>query len=97
MNLLFRVLVGAFVCVAPSLLFLGLWHGLKRMQDGEFVERVAGNQGVSVEDLLPGTRSRRTHELDSAERRALERMAPDGAAGEGQASGAFASEDRDRS
>lgn len=96
MNLLFRVLVGAFVCVAPSVLFLGLWRGLKRMQDGELVERVADHHGVSVEDLLPGSRSRRTHELDSAERRALRRMTADGTAGEGQSGGAFASEDRDR-
>lgn len=73
MNLLFRVLVGAFVCVAPSLLFLGLWHGLQRMQDGELVERVADHHGASVEDLLPTTRS--THEPDSAERRRLRRMA----------------------
>ncbi|WP_049996713.1 hypothetical protein [Halococcus sediminicola] len=76
MNLLFRVLVGAFVCVAPSLLFLGLWHGLQRMQDGEFVERVAGHHGTTVEDLLPTTR--RSHELDSAERRRLQRMAVEG-------------------
>ncbi|WP_435076494.1 hypothetical protein [Halococcus sp. AFM35] len=72
MNLVFRVLVGAFVCVAPSLLFLGLWHGLQRMQDGEFVERVAGHHGATVEDLLPTTRS--THERDSTERRRLRRM-----------------------
>ena len=81
MNLLFRVLVGAFVCVAPSLLFLGLWHGLQRMQDGEFVERVAGHHGTTVEDLLPTTR--RSHELDSAERRRLRRMAVEGDAAPG--------------
>jgi hypothetical protein len=73
MNLLFRVLVGAFVCVAPSLLFLGLWHGLQRMQDGEFVERVTDHHGATVEDLLPTTRS--THDLDSADRDRLGRMA----------------------
>ena len=76
MNLLFRVLVGAFVCIAPSLLFLGLWHGLQRMQDGEFVERVAGHHGTTVDDLLPATR--RSHELDSTERRRLRRMAIEG-------------------
>lgn len=72
MNLLFRVLVGAFVCVAPSMLFLGLWHGLQRMQDGEFVERVAGYHGATVEDLLPTTRS--TPELDSTERHRLQQV-----------------------
>lgn len=76
MNLFFRVLVGAFVCVAPSLLFLGLWHGLRRMQDGEFVERVAGHHGTTVEDLLPTTPS--TDEPDSAERHRLRRMAIEG-------------------
>lgn len=96
MSVLFRVLVGAFVCIAPSVLFLGLWHGLKRMQDGELVERVAGRHGVSVEDLLPGTRSRRTGELDSAERRTLQRMAPDGApGGEARSGDGFAPDDRD--
>jgi hypothetical protein len=76
MNLIVRVLVGAFVCVAPSLLFLGLWHGLKRMQDGEFVGRVAGHHGASVEDLLPTTRS--SHELDPAERHRQGHMAIEG-------------------
>ena len=90
MNLLFRVLVGAFVCVAPSLLFLGLWHGLQRMQDGEFVERVAGHHGTTVEDLLPTTR--RSHELDSAERRRLQRMAVEGDAAPGF-DDSFASDD----
>jgi type II secretory pathway component PulL len=76
MNLIARVLVSAFVCVAPSLLFLGLWHGLQRMQDGEFITRVAGQHGATVEDLLPTTR--RTHNLDSTEQRRLQRMAPEG-------------------
>ncbi|GAA0454822.1 hypothetical protein GCM10008985_08260 [Halococcus dombrowskii] len=76
MNLLLRVLVGAFVCVAPSLLFLGLWHGLQRMQDGEFIEQIAGHHGTTVEDLLPTTSS--TRELDSTERRRLRRMAVEG-------------------
>jgi hypothetical protein len=76
MNLLLRVLVGAFVCVAPSLLFLGLWHGLQRMQNGEFVERIADNHETTVEDLLPATPS--TRERDSTERRRLRRMAVEG-------------------
>lgn len=76
MSFIARVLVGAFVCVAPSLLFLGLWHGLQRMQDGAFIARVAGQHGAAVEDLLPTTR--RTHNLDSAEQRRLRRMAAEG-------------------
>ena len=69
METLFRVLVGAFVCVAPTALFIGFWRGLQRMQNGELVERVADHQGATVDDLLPGTRSPRT-DLD-AERRLL--------------------------
>jgi hypothetical protein len=76
MDLLFRVLVGAFVCVAPSLLVLGLWHGLQRMQNGEFVERIADNHEMTLEDLLPTTPS--TREPDSTERRRLRRMAIEG-------------------
>ncbi|PSQ65473.1 MAG: hypothetical protein BRD24_06865, partial [Halobacteriales archaeon SW_9_67_24] len=68
MNLLFRVLVGVFVCIAPTMLFLGLWHGLQRMQDGELVERVASHHGATVEELVPGTRSSGEHDLDSRER-----------------------------
>lgn len=78
MNLLFRVLVGMFVCVAPTALFLGLWQGLQRMQDGELVERVASHQGATVEDLVLGTQSSGTGDLDSRERRALGRSAADG-------------------
>lgn len=69
MNLLFRVLVGATICVAPTVLFIGLWHGLKRMQNGEFVERVADHHGATVEDLLPGTQPYGAPDLDTAERR----------------------------
>lgn len=78
MNLLFRVLVGVFVCIAPTMLFLGLWHGLQRMQDGELVERVASHHGATVEELVPGTRSSGEHDLDSRERRALERSLAEG-------------------
>ena len=67
MSTLFRLLVAAFVCVAPTALFLGLWHGLQRMQNGELVERVATNQGVAVEDLVPGANPHGTHDLDSVD------------------------------
>ncbi|WP_224449232.1 DUF7577 domain-containing protein [Haloprofundus salilacus] len=40
MELLFRVLVAGFVVVAPSALFLGLWHGLHRLRDDRLVERL---------------------------------------------------------
>ncbi|WP_160133867.1 hypothetical protein [Halococcus salsus] len=64
MSTLFRLLVAAFVCIAPTALFLGLWHGLQRMQNGELVERVAANQGVTVEDLVPGANPYATREVD---------------------------------
>ncbi|MDS0282590.1 DUF7577 domain-containing protein [Haloarcula onubensis] len=35
-----RVAAGLFVIVAPTLLFLALWHGLQAMQDDALVERV---------------------------------------------------------
>lgn len=35
-----RVAVAVLVVVTPTLLFLGLWHGLMRMRDGELVQRV---------------------------------------------------------
>lgn len=93
MDVLFRVLVAAFVCVAPTVLFLGLWRGLHRMQDDKLVERIADAEGVTIDDLLPGTRPR-THELDSTERRTLQRMAMDGASSETQSESA--PDDRER-
>lgn len=35
-----RVLAGLFVIVTPTLLFLGLWHGLQSMRDDVLVQRV---------------------------------------------------------
>ncbi|PSP84418.1 zinc ribbon domain-containing protein [Halobacteriales archaeon QS_6_64_34] len=35
-----RVLAGLFVIVTPTLLFLGLWHGLQSMRDDALVQRV---------------------------------------------------------
>jgi hypothetical protein len=80
MDVLFRVLVAAFVCVAPTVLFLGLWRGLKRMQNDELVERIADRQGITVEDLLPGAGPRGGSELDADERRTRRRMLADGTA-----------------
>ncbi|WP_224268585.1 DUF7577 domain-containing protein [Haloprofundus salinisoli] len=40
MELLFRMLVAGFVIVAPSALFLGLWHGLHKLRDDRLVERL---------------------------------------------------------
>ncbi|MBV0902336.1 zinc ribbon domain-containing protein [Haloarcula salina] len=39
-ELAFRVLTGLFVIVAPTLLFLGLWHALEAMRDDELIEQV---------------------------------------------------------
>lgn len=94
MELLFRVLVAAFVCIAPTVLFLGLWRGLHWMQDDELTERIANQESVTVDDLLPGTRPHKIHELDSAERRTLQRMAMDGASSEAHSEGASVSDER---
>ncbi|KTG08504.1 hypothetical protein AUR64_17645 [Haloprofundus marisrubri] len=40
MELLFRLLVAGFVIVAPSALFLGLWHGLHKLRDDRLIERM---------------------------------------------------------
>jgi hypothetical protein len=80
MDVLFRVLVAAFVCVAPTVLFLGLWRGLMRLQNGELVERIADRQGIAAEELVPGARPRGGSELDGNERRARRQMLADGAA-----------------
>lgn len=39
-ELLFRVLVGLFVIVTPTLMFLGLYRGLLRMRDDELVAKL---------------------------------------------------------
>ena len=38
-ELAFRLAAAAFVIVAPTLLFLGLWRGLEAMRDDELIER----------------------------------------------------------
>ena len=48
----FRVAVAAFCAVAPSLLFLGLWHGLHRIRDDHLVDRVLND--ASGEYVTPG-------------------------------------------
>ena len=57
MNVAFRVLFAAVLCITPSVLFLGLWHGLQRMRDDELLARIADQRGVTVADLVPGARS----------------------------------------
>lgn len=68
-ELALRVAAGLFVIVAPTLLFLGLWRGLERLQDDELVERVRAGEFDSspsngmTPSLLPG---------DDADRRACD-------------------------
>lgn len=40
MELVFRVLVAVFVILAPSALFVGLWHGLHALRDDHLVARM---------------------------------------------------------
>jgi len=42
-----RVLMGLFVVVAPTLLFLGLWKGLTYLRDDELIERARRMEGRS--------------------------------------------------
>ncbi|MFC4357177.1 zinc ribbon domain-containing protein [Halobium salinum] len=36
-----KVLMAAGICVAPSLLFLGLWRGLMRLRDDDLIDRTS--------------------------------------------------------
>jgi len=47
-----RVFAGLFVIVTPTLLFLGLWHGLQSMQDDALVRRVTRRAEASDEAAL---------------------------------------------
>lgn len=47
-----RVLAGLFVIVTPTLLFLGLWHGLQSMQDDTLVQRVRQRTEATQESGL---------------------------------------------
>jgi len=47
-----RVLAGLFVIVTPTLLFLGLWHGLQSMRDDALVQRVQQRVETSDEAAL---------------------------------------------
>lgn len=49
LELAFRLGTAAFVIVAPTLMFLGLWHLLLRMRNGELVERVMADERVAEE------------------------------------------------
>ena len=53
MELLWRLFVAGVAIVGPTLLFLGLWHWLMRLRDGELVQRVCARMdetpaGVAV-------------------------------------------------
>ncbi|WP_101294787.1 DUF7577 domain-containing protein [Halegenticoccus soli] len=53
MELVFRLAVAAFVIVAPSALFLGLWRGLHALRDDRLIERMAAETGTRPADLVP--------------------------------------------
>jgi hypothetical protein len=54
MELAFRLLVAMFVIVAPSALFVGLWHGLHALRDDHLVAR------MEEHTREPNARTRRT-------------------------------------
>lgn len=63
LELAFRVAMGLFVIVAPTLLFLGLWRGLEALKDDELIERAQAQGDFSsspspsevASSLLPDT------------------------------------------
>ncbi|SDM45856.1 hypothetical protein SAMN04487949_1731 [Halogranum gelatinilyticum] len=50
MELVFRLLVAGVLIVAPSLLFLGLWHGLHALRDDELIARMNRHTAGSFDD-----------------------------------------------
>ena len=83
MELLFRILASALLCIAPTVLFLGFWDGLKRMQKGQLVEGVAGQHGVSVDHLLSVMQPHPKFVFGSADQRALIRITADDTSDDG--------------
>ena len=55
MELVFRLLVAAFVILAPSALFLGLWHGLHALRDDHLVDRMHAHTGTTSSPTLSPT------------------------------------------
>lgn len=60
MELAFRVLAAVVLIVAPSVLFLGLWHGLHALRDDELIAHIHAQSGgsltgprVTATDVLP--------------------------------------------
>lgn len=47
MELAFRLLIALFVVLAPTVLFLGLWHGLHALRDDRLIERMEQMQAQS--------------------------------------------------
>lgn len=54
LQLAFRVAVGLFAIIAPTLLFLGLWRGLESMRDDELIEQ-ARQRAETMEQSQTGT------------------------------------------
>ncbi|WP_458207776.1 hypothetical protein [Haladaptatus sp. NG-SE-30] len=49
-GLAFRVLVGAVLTVAPTILFLGLWRGLMALRDDDLVNRTMNGEFGTIPD-----------------------------------------------
>ncbi|WP_129113263.1 zinc ribbon domain-containing protein [Halegenticoccus tardaugens] len=52
-ELLFRLALATFVIVAPTALFLGLWHGLHALRDDRLLAQVTAETGHRKADLAP--------------------------------------------
>lgn len=53
MDVWFRVAIALFVICAPTLLFLGLWHGLTALRDDDLAGEVTVRQLRGLFDVLP--------------------------------------------
>ncbi|PSQ26335.1 hypothetical protein BRD01_00800 [Halobacteriales archaeon QS_8_65_32] len=53
MDVSFRLTIAVFVVLAPTALFLGLWHGLTSLRDDDLAGEVTARQLRGVFDALP--------------------------------------------
>lgn len=53
MDVPFRVAIALFVICAPTVLFLGLWHGLMSLRDDDLAGAVTARQLRGLFDVLP--------------------------------------------
>lgn len=72
MELLWRLFVAGVVVVGPTVLFLGLWHGLMRLRNGELVRRVCTRMDETPASVSVGASALKQPANDHARKRQAE-------------------------